>query len=324
MTHSLELARCAARFRAPLLVAFLASPFAACNTPDLNEPVANADPVATPATITETAPSELVSANLMRAGIPLGHFSQPTSTFGATYNGTVTVITPSAMRSELAAIKARGGRVILGLAGNHRWFKDSRGHFSLSMWKARINRYKGVDFTSYLNDGTIIGQYMMDEPNNPANWGGTLVPGSTVEEMARYSKQLWPGLATIVRAEPGYLAKWTGTYRYLDAAWAQYVYRKGEAGAYLAKNVADAKRKGLALIVGLNVSLGGPVRGGQWQPMTASQVATSGAKMLGSSYPCAFIMWHYQPGLVGSAAMKNAMAGLRRMAQNRAAKSCRS
>jgi hypothetical protein len=320
MAHSFQSACRAAHSRAPLLVALLAFTFAACNSTDLAEPVASGDPLATPATVTETAPLEPVSPSNMLAGIPMGHFSQPTETFGLTYNGTLRTVSPDLLVRELAAIKARGGRVVLAFAGNNRHFKDSRGHFSLSMWKSRIDRFRNVNFNQYINDGTIIGHYLMDEPNNYYNWNGTVVPGSTVEEMARYSKQFWPGLATVVRAEPGYLATWAGTYRYLDAAWAQYVYRKGEASAYLTRNVADARRKGLALVVGLNISLGGPNR----RPMTASQVAAWGSRMLADAYPCAFISWHYQSRLLETSTMQSAQATLRRLAQNRASKSCRS
>lgn len=42
--------------------------------------------------------------------------------------------------------------------------------------------------------------------------------------MAKYSKKMWPTMATIARAEPTYL---TGSHPYLDAAWAQDVHRKG-------------------------------------------------------------------------------------------------
>jgi hypothetical protein len=320
MAHSFQSACRAAHSRAPLLVALLAFTFGACNSTDLAEPVASGDPVDTPATVTDIAAAEPVISTGMLAGIPMGHFSQPTETFGPTYNGALRNISPDLLVRELAAIKARGGRVVLGFVGNARHYKDSRGHFSLSMWKSRIDRFRNVNFTQYINDGTIIGHYLIDEPNDQHNWNGTVVPGSTVEEMARYSKQFWPGMATIVRTEPRYLATWSGTYRYLDAAWAQYVYRKGEASAYLTRNVADARRKGLALVVGLNVSLGGP----NTRPMTASQVAAWGSRMLADTYPCAFISWHYQSGLLGSSSMQSAQATLRRLAQNRPSKSCRS
>ena len=98
--------------------------------------------------------------------------------------------------------------------------------------RRRIDRYKNTNFDSYIRDGTIIGHYMIDEPNDPANWNGRPVSGETLDDMARYSKSKWPNLPTIVRTYPDYLEKWA-PYRYLDAAWAQYVERKGDVDDFI-------------------------------------------------------------------------------------------
>jgi hypothetical protein len=55
------------------------------------------------------------------------------------------------------------------LAGHERHYK-SRGYFDLGKWKARVNRFRGVDFYSYVRDGTIIGHYLIDEPYDAHNW----------------------------------------------------------------------------------------------------------------------------------------------------------
>ena len=137
---------------------------------------------------------------------------------------------------NLATIKARGGKVMLMMAGSQKYYKNADGTFSLSKWKARVDRYRKVNFSQYINDGTIIGHYLIDEPYDPANWAGRPISGATLEEMAKYSKAIWPSLKTIVRAEP-YLIKWSGTYRALDAAWAQYLWRKGDVKTYLNRNL---------------------------------------------------------------------------------------
>jgi len=228
-------------------------------------------------------------------------------------------IWPSALIAELSAIRARGGKVVLMFAGNERHYKDGSNHFSLTKWKERVNRFRGVNFSSFVNDGTIIAHYLIDEPNDPYNWGGRPVSGSTVEEMARYSKQLWPGMPTVVRAEPGYMLKTGGSYRYLNAAWAQYVTRKGNPGDYIRRNVSDAQRAGLALVTGLNISKGGP----NGSRMSASLIKSAGTALLGSSYPCAFISWQYEGSYLSTSAVKEAMSILRNKAQSRATKSCR-
>ena len=136
--------------------------------------------------------------------------------------------------------------------------------------------------------------------------------------MARYSKSIWPSLKTVVRAEP-YEIKWSGTYRYLDAAWAQYLSRKGNASDYLQKNVSAAKQMGLGLIVGLNL-VGGGTPNGTW--MTPSEVENWGSALLSSDYPCAFISWQYDGAYLSSSSMKSAMDRLRRLAQYRSSRSC--
>jgi hypothetical protein len=257
-------------------------------------------------------------------GIPFGHFNLPVLQVGSYYNGSVRNARvwywANSMRAELAAIKARGGKVILVLAGSHQWYLDENGYFSMTKWKKRVDDFRSINFSSYITDGTIIAHYLIDEPNDPANWGGKVVPPPTLEEMAKYSKQLWPGMATVVRAESSYLAQWPGTYRYLDAAWAQYVTRKGTPSDFIQRNVADAKRKGLALITGLNVLKGGPNR----TPMSAALIRSAGSTLLSSSYPCAFLNWRYDAAYLAPSDVRDAMKYLRSKAQNRAYKSCRS
>jgi hypothetical protein len=204
------------------------------------------------------------------------------------------------------------------MAGSQKHYKNADGSFSLTKWKARIDRYRNTNFSSFINDGTIIAHYLIDEPYDGHNFGGKPVPGSTLEEMARYSKSLWPSLKTVVRAEPYYI-KWSGTYRYLDAAWAQYLARKGNVSDYIQKNVSAAKQMGLGLVVGLNMKHGG-VPNGTW--MSPSEVENWGSALLSSDYSCAFISWQYDSNMLSSSSMKDAMGSLRRKAQSRPSRSC--
>jgi hypothetical protein len=263
-------------------------------------------------------PSVPSFSSTYRGGIPFGTFAIPTTEFGAIFNGGHRNIYPEQLRSELAAIKSRGGRVVLMFAGNQRVYVDAQGHFSLSLWKARIDRFKGVDFSSYIADGTIIGHYMIDEPNDAGNWNGTTVSGQTLEEMARYSKQLWPSMTTIVRTEPGYLKKFGIAYRYLDAAWAQYAQRKGDVGDFVARNVADAKSQGLGLVIGMNILMGTTEK----TPLSASQMESWGSTMLADPYPCAFISWKYDARLVSRTDVRAALSRLSQKAAAKASRSC--
>lgn len=312
MTQAFDFVRSAARLRALLLVA-VATMFSACDATD--ELTSATDP----ATSTPATPTEISVATSFRGGIPMGHFSMPTSQFGSLYNGAMRNIWPQELVQELSAIRARGGKVVLMFAGHERHYKDGQGHFSLSKWKERINRFRGVNFSQFVQDGTIIAHYLIDEPNDGHNWGGRPVPGSTVEEMARYSKQLWPSMATVARVEPGYLLRTGGNYRYLNAAWAQYVTRKGTPSDYIRRNVADAQRAGLALITGLNISKGGNNR----TRMSPSLIKTAGSTLLNSSYPCAFINWEYESSYLSRSDVRSALSVLKTKAQARSTKSCR-
>lgn len=334
MTHSFKLSRRIARLRVATL-AVLSLALVACDSSDSLNPDdslaegvdlgAPADPISSieddapvaeeDLTIMEVGEPTMASASFA-GGIPFGNFHQPTGSLGSTYNGALRNIWPAYLVKELSAIKGRGGKVVLSLAGGSHTFKDAAGNFSLSKWKQRIDRFRGVNFNAYINDGTVIAHYLVDEPNDPTDWNGKKISPSTLEEMARYSKQLWPNMPTVVRADASYFAY---NHRYLDAAWAQYVYRKGTASDYISKNVSAAKARGLALITGMNILKGGP----KGAKMSASQVKSWGSTILNNSYPCAFISWQYNNDYLSTSAMRDAMNYLRRKAQNRSLKTCR-
>ena len=259
---------------------------------------------------------ETLLAAASRRGIPIGTFAQPMSAFGRTYNGGHQNFSPGSIVRELKAIRARGGRVVVAFSGSPKYYREN-GHFSFEKWKSRVKRFKGINLSPFIQDGTIIGHYLIDEPNDPANWRGRPVSPATLEQMAKYSKQLWPRMPTIVRVEPGYLGR---NHHYLDAAWAQYLHRKGPVESFLRRNVSAAQDRRLGLVVGLNVLKGGSPNGTR---MTASEVKKWGGALLNSSYPCAFISWTYNRSYLSSRGVGDAMRALRHKAESRSARSCR-
>jgi hypothetical protein len=320
MTHSFKLSRRIARFRVPVFAAIIA--LVGCNStdsvsPDSSTPLTTGDsPAATP-----VAPvSAPLFSTSFAGGIPIGTFAQPITAFGSRFNGAMVNIWPGSLTSSLSSIRSRGGKVVLMFAGSEQYYKDASGHFSMSKWKARVDRFRKVNFSSYVNDGTIIAHYLIDEPHDPYNWSGQPISPSTLEEMAKYSKSIWPNMPTVVREQPSYLTKWSGSYRYLDAAWAQYLSRMGNPSDYIRHNVAEAQKKGLALIVGLNFMRGGNPNG---TTMNASEVENFGSALLSSSYPCAFLSYQYNSNYLSNSGIKSAMDMLRRKAENRSTRSCR-
>lgn len=328
MSCSFKLSRRIARLRAPLLVALVATSGACDNAFDSNsaaptdpqppggQTLAFADSAVSDSMPTDTTAAGLSLSTSFAGGIPFGIFVLPTSQLGSRYNGVQKIIWAQYLVSNLAAIRSSGGRLALNMSGAQSGYKNSDGTFSFTKWKAQVAKFKTVNFSSYIQDGTLVGHYLVDEPNDPHNWGGHPIPPATIEQMAQYSKSIWPNLPTIVRVDPSYLGY---SHPYLDAAWAQYVYRKGTPSDFIRRNVSDAQSRGLALVTGMNLLKGGP----NDSKMTASQVKSWGSDLLASSYPCAFISWTYNSTYLSSSGMNDAMDYLRSKAQKRTAKTCK-
>jgi hypothetical protein len=307
MTRTRHLAEAAAITRASWLGLFLLASIA-CESPDRLSSPTPTDGLSAAA----GGPSRF-------QGIPFGAFAQPVSLYGPIYTGgQMNPQRPESLLIRLAGIKSAKARVILSLPGGPAQFINADGTFNFDLWKQRVLRYTAVDFSSYITDGTIIGNYIIDQPNCSSCWGGQSIPQSTVEAMAQYSKSLWPGMAAITRADPTWLAEYSGQYEFLDAGWAQYVMRKGDVNTYLSDNVAAAQSKGLRLIVGLNL-LNGSL---DQTNLMASQIKDFGSVLLGSSYACAFISWQYNAAYFSQSDIQSALSLLSKKAARHVASSC--
>jgi len=272
-----------------------------------------------------TAVSSGMSNLNYRGGIPMGVTQMPKALYGR-YTGALSNPGPDALLNYLEAARRSGTRVMLVFAGNERYFKDRAGHFSFELWKGRISRYKRLNLTPYITDGTIIGHRMIDEAHDPHNWNGTTVSRQTLDAMAKYSKSIWPGMATIVRSYPAYLKGYR--YGYLDGAWAQYAARFGSISNFLNTNVNNAKSAGLSLTVGLNQIAGnktGGLRGyySGFGALTATQLKTLGGTLLNSTYPCAFLNWKYNDRYMARSDIKAALGYLASKARSKPFKSCK-
>jgi hypothetical protein len=228
------------------------------------------------------------------------------------FTGTKLAVYPNSMASTLTEVRASRMRVFIVLVGSQRNYKNSDGTFNLDMWKARVNRFRGIDFGEFIEDGTIIAHQLISEAKARRQWGGRIIPNDVLDEMARYSKEIWPTMATVLRTDPsdleeyaaGYRTPWPGwEWTYLDAAWARYLARKGPVDAFAADEQASADRQNLALVVGLNVFSGGDGSSGIPSPaegkwaMSPIELRLYGSTMLSRTKACAFGMWRYEtPG----------------------------
>jgi hypothetical protein len=302
--------------------------------PSAPEPLESETPVppapAPPAESPE--PSDLaMDTRSDRPGIVFGTFNMRNDYLNSVHTGWMNggPLDPSNILSWLSGARSKGGRVVIKLCkGKDSYVKNGDGTFSLSKWKSLVSRYRNVNLRPYIDDGTIVGHYLIDEPHRAARWGGRPISQQTLEEMARYSKQLWPGMTTLVRVVPSWLSSASVSYQHLDAGWAQYTVGKGDPARWAAAEAAAAKRKGLGLVVGLNVINGGNgssgIRGwsGEWS-MSASEIRNYGSAMLSESYACAFFSWQHDIDYFDRSDIRSAMADVSAKARAHAKTSCR-
>ena len=225
----------------------------------------------------------------------------------------------------LEAARRANGRVLVSFSGASGEYTDSNG-FNLAKWKQKVDEFRGFDVSSYIADGTLLGHYIMDEPSDRRNWNDHLVARADIDEMARYSKEIWPGLPTIIRGWAWYLKGYN--YKYLDAAWAAYHERFGSIDEFVSSNVRDAKEAGLNLVVGLNVLAGGgddglPGYKAGKKSMTAAQMKTWGGALLDQPYACAFFMFRYNPDYFSRPDIEEAVAELAQKARRLENRTCR-
>jgi hypothetical protein len=265
-------------------------------------------------------------------GIVHGTWTMESSYLNSVHTGWVQggPLDPSNILSKLSGARSKGGRVVIKLSkGKDSYIKNSDGTFSLTKWKSLVGAYKGVNFASYLSDGTIVGHLLIDEPHRAGRWGGKAISQATVEEMAKFSKQLWPGMPTLVRDVPSWLASASVTYANLDAGWTQYASGKGNPGSWVTAEAAAARKKGLGLVVGMNVLDGGDgssrIAGytrGKYA-MSAAEIRTYGYAMLAEGYACAFYNWSHDSDYYGRSDIKSAMADVAAKAKAHAKTACR-
>jgi hypothetical protein len=264
-------------------------------------------------------------------GITYGQFNMSSSLLSGVYTGTTqAVASTSGMLPVIVQTQAKGGRLVLKLSGgtaSH--VKNADGTFSFTKWKTVVDRFRGVNLAPYIADGTIMGHYLIDEPNMAHRWGGKQVPQATIEAMAKYSKQIWPSMLTIVRVVPTWLASAPVTYTYLDAGWAQYTAVKGDPTKWITAEVNAAKSRGLGLFASMNVLDGGNgssgIRGwtsGKYS-MSATELRSYGTVLLNQTYICGFYQWMYDSSYYGRSDVKSAMEALSAKARTHTKTSCR-
>ncbi len=201
-----------------------------------------------------------------------------------------------AVGTLLPMVRDAGLRVNLRLAGDHPAYTVD-GDFRLELWKDRLREWDGAGLEPFIADGTLHGHMLLDDITN---FQGHDPTAAELEEMARFSKELFPGLMTFVRQK----ATWMptpegGRYLWVDAAVNQYESKDGPVEAYASAEAARAEALGLGIINGLNIADGGDGSSGRagWRPkhhpMTADEIRANG-RVLATVPGCGmFLNWEY-------------------------------
>lgn len=276
-----------------------------------------------------------ILASGTQPGIAFGSYGMEAGDLNSVHTGTLRGggVTADNVLSLLSAVRAKGGRIVLKMCmGEDKYVQNPDGTFSLTKWKGLVDRFKNVSLGQYISDGTLLGHFLIDEPQRAAKWGGKIISQATVEAMAQYSKQLWPSMPTYVRAVPSWLAGASITYQALDAGWLQYGSGKGDPARLVASETAIAKNKGLGLVIGLNILDGGNGSSGVpgWSKgkyaMSAAEIRSYGTALLGEGYACGFFNWTYQffgPTYYARSDIKSALADISSKARAHVRTSCR-
>jgi hypothetical protein len=260
------------------------------------------------------------------SGVPFGPYGLPTSEMGS-FTGMVRAATPSNVLVAAAAARQAGVRVVLRLTGND--VVNADGTFSLTKWKAALDRYASVDLSPYAGDGTIAGHLLVRNPQAAGAWGGRPISHATLEEMARYSRQRWPAIPTIAHAPPSWLAAKTTPWQYLDASSVIYSGSAGDAGAWVGEQASAAVEARLGLMVAMNVLNGGTSASGLAGTtpgkfaMSATQLRSWGTTLVAQSRVCGLMLLRYDGGYFGRWDIKEAVAVVGEKARTRTATSCR-
>lgn len=249
------------------------------------------------------------SSDPASGGVPWGPNDIPPQLYGEPYTGSKVYFAPARTVEKLEEARDAEMHVIVKLAGKQEHYQNPDGTFNLDLWKAQMDRYRDVPFDRFVADGTIVAHQIVSEAKAPDQFGGSVIPNDVLDEMAAYSRSIWPTMPTLVRADATDLEEqaagndtpWPGwTWQHLDAASSRYLVRKGDPAAYAAAEQASADRQGLALAMGLNVLSGGdgssgfpsPELSGAWA-MSADELRTYTAALLEHTRACSLEMWKY-------------------------------
>jgi hypothetical protein len=227
-------------------------------------------------------------------------------------------------------LQALGAKAILN-QGGYAKFKDSRGRYSPTKyyyWVQSLKPY-AASWKPYVLNGTLVGVQVIDD-RLASNWGGVSITNAQIDQMARWWKQLVPGITAFVSG--GYASNLLGyTWYYLDGSINQYNARyMGSVTTWRDNAVAAARTARTSLILSLNVLGGGKLVSGCYHgyssttcSMSPTELKTYGAAIAAASGICGLGTWKFNSTYQARYGVSDALRYVARLAAARSAASCK-
>jgi hypothetical protein len=307
--------------------------------------VAAAGAVAATASVRIVAPPAAASIATAGGGIPFGPFG---AWDGASlkpeaerFSMGLGADNPRSLVGRIQTARAKRKKLLLALTGGHHDQYKTFGVFDMGKWRARMDSYNTAALrkavAEAVADGTVIGNSVMDEPNNvsPDNsWGppGTLTK-SRVDEMCAYVKQIFPTLpAGVVHDYRVFDPE--ANYRECDFVVSQYQESKGSVTAYRDGGLAFGARTGVAMAFSLNILDGGTKMSGCPVPATGGRGTYGGNCRMRSDQVreyglalgpagCALAMWRFDAAFMSDPENQRAFGDVLSRLATLPARSCR-
>ena len=211
------------------------------------------------------------------------------------------LLNPQDAIADLEQARATGTQLFFA-SSVKTFFQNPDGTFNFTLWRERVDLIADIDLEPYIADGTIIGHYLIDEPKSSGSWGGQAVSNGLLDQMAAYSKSIWPTVPTVVREHPTNLTGFS--WQHLDISWVQYNYRLGsDIDLYIERERAAAEEGGFGVVLGLQSLAGGDATSGirpeaplnpNFHLMSREEVVYYGERMIRAGFGCAMVNFRWQ------------------------------
>lgn len=240
-------------------------------------------------------------------GLPFGPYHLPTANYGketpVKFTGGflgLEKMDVAAATSALETAKSNGMKLIVSTTGGGGAYSDSSGNYSYSLFQSTANNLRGLDLEKYYKEGVVVGNLIMDEPQDASNWNGTALTIAQVKEAATYIKTIWPTVPVGIGSNPTFLKSGTWSSKDVDFVSYPFTTRKlcamsSRVGCYgttkeelMVNLVAEAKAAKLGLSMSINPFAGGT-------PMSPSdlQMYAESFSKNDLGYLCALTVWRW-------------------------------